>query len=131
LIEISQLETQKLESKLPMAAHPQRWIKVNAPVDEGVAEIVSLLNSIEGLQTLQSCQGDPGERDGYVWFTCGEWKQLTQVVFERIGPVLKRQLDEDAILIIEATNADEPMAKLSFRAEASGMVVSALKDVLR
>jgi hypothetical protein len=43
---------------------------------------------------------------------------------------MKRKLDEDATLTVEATNAEEPMAKLSFRAEASGMVVSALRACL-
>lgn len=119
------------KSKPPMAAHPQRWIKVNAPIDEGVAEIVELLNQVDGLETLQSCQGEPGYRDGYVYFACGDWKRLSQFVFERIGPTLKEKLDEDATLTVEATNAEEPMAKLTFRAEASGMVVSALKEVLR
>jgi hypothetical protein len=113
-----------------MAAHPQTWIKVNAPVDEGVAEIVSVLNSVDGLETLQSCQGEPGSSDGYVYFACGDWKRLSEFVFERIGPHLKQKLDEDAALIIEATNADEPMAKLSFRAEEADMVVSALKEGL-
>ena len=114
-----------------IATHPQTWIKVNAPVDEGVAEIVSMLNSVEGLETLQSCQGGPGEREGYVYFACGDWKRLSRCVFEQIGPSLKRKLDEDATLTVEATNADEPMAKLSFKAEASGMVASALKEALR
>jgi len=110
--------------------HPQTWVKVNAPIDEGVAEIVSLLNGIDGLETLQSCQGDPGRMDGYVYFCCGDWKRLSEFVFERIGPVIKRKLDEDARLVVEATNAIEPMAKLSFRAEATSMVVSALKEGL-
>jgi len=114
-----------------LAAHPQTWIKVNAPVDEGVAEIVAILNTIDGLETLQSCQGEPGECEGYVYFSCGDWKSVSRLVFERIGPVLKGRLDEDATLVVHATNADEPMAKLSFRAEASDMVVSALKEVLR
>jgi hypothetical protein len=114
-----------------MAAHPQTWIKVNAPVDEGVAEIVSILNTVDGLETLQSCQGEPGEREGYVYFACGDWQKISRIVFERIGPALKRKLDEDATLLVEATSADEPMAKLSFKAEAAGMVVSALKEVLR
>ncbi len=114
-----------------MAAHLQTWIKVNAPVDEGVADIVATLNTVDGLETLQSCQGDPTEKDGYVYFACGDWKRLSEFVFERIGPPLKSRLDEDATLILEATNADCPMAKLSFRAEAAGMVASTLKEVLR
>ena len=114
-----------------MNKHLQSWVKVNAPIDEGVAEIVSLLNGIDGLETLQSCQGDPGSTDGYVYFCCGDWKRLSEFVFERIGPAIKRKLDEDARLVVEATNAFEPMAKLSFKAEAADMVVSALEDVLR
>ncbi len=114
-----------------MAAHTQVWVKVNAPVDAGVAEIVAALNTVDGLETLQSCQGNPGESDGYVYFACGDWKRISQFVFEQVGPELKRKLDDDATLIIEATNADEPLAKLSFRAEATDLVVSTLKDVLR
>ena len=35
-----------------MQEHPTTWVKVNAPVDEGIAEIVVLLSEVEGLQTL-------------------------------------------------------------------------------
>ncbi len=28
--------------------HTEAWVKVNAPVDEGVAEIVALLSTIDG-----------------------------------------------------------------------------------
>jgi hypothetical protein len=114
-----------------MAAHNQIWVKVNAPVDAGVAELVAVLNSVEGLETLQSCQGDSGGRNGYVYFACGDWHRMCEFVFQTIGPKLKSCVDEDATLIVEATSADSPMAKLSFKAEAAAMVVSALKEVLR
>jgi hypothetical protein len=113
-----------------MAMHSQTWIKVNAPVDTGIAEIVCLLNSVDGLETLQSCQGDAGVRDAYVYFICGDWHKVSEFVFQKIGPALKSLVDEDATLIVEATSADTPMAKLSFKAEATDMVVSALKEVL-
>jgi hypothetical protein len=114
-----------------VASHEQVWLKVNAPVDAGVAEIVSVLNTVDGLETLQSCQGDPGERNGYVYFACGDWRKMCEFVFQKIGPTLKSKVDEDANLIVEATSADAPMAKLSFKAEATGIVVSALKEALR
>lgn len=114
-----------------MSAHEQVWIKVNAPVDAGVAELVSVLNSVDGLETLQSCQGEAGGRDGYVYFACGDWRNMCELVFQKIGPALKSRADEDAKLVVEATSADAPMAKLSFKAEATGIVVSALKEVLR
>jgi len=107
------------------------WIKVNAPVDAGVAEMVSVLNSVDGLETLQSCQGDAGKQDGYIYFACGDWRQMCELIFQRIGPTLKDKLDDDAKLTIEATSASSPMAKLSFKAEAAGIVVSALKEALR
>lgn len=113
-----------------MAAHPQRWIKVNAPIDEGVADIVSVLNGVDGLETLQSCQGDAGQREGYVYFALGNWEDICRFVFQKIGPELKKKIEEDATLVVEATGADFPMAKLSFKAEAASMVASALKDVL-
>ena len=114
-----------------MATHTQVWVKVNAPVDSGVAEIVSILNSVEGLETLQSCQGDPGERDAYLYFSFGDWQNMCAFAFQRIGPALKRDVDEDVRLVVEATEGDSPLAKLSFKAEATGMVASALKEVLR
>jgi hypothetical protein len=113
-----------------MATHVQTWVKVNAPVDAGVAELVAILNSVEGLETLQSCQGDAGGRDGYVYFTCGDWQMMCGFVFQKIGPTLKNRLDDDAILVVEATSADAPMAKLSFKAEAISVMVSALKEAL-
>jgi hypothetical protein len=113
-----------------MGTHVQTWIKVNAPVDTGIAEMVSILNNVSDLETLQSCQGDPGGREAYVYFSCGNWSRLCELVFVRIGPVLKSRVDEDARLVVEATSAESPMAKLSFRAEAAETVASALKDAL-
>ena len=56
-----------------MREHPTTWVKVNALVDKGIAELVVLLNEVEGLQTLESCQGgspaNPDEeRPAYVFF---------------------------------------------------------------
>src|SRR5271163_3055599 len=108
-----------------MGGHDQVWVKVNAPVDAGVAEIVAVLNSVDGLETLQSCQGDAGGSPGYVYFACGDWRKMCQFVFQKIGPTLKGKADDDAELTVEATSADFPMAKLSFKAEATDIVVSA------
>jgi hypothetical protein len=64
------------------------------------------------------------------FISCGNWVRICELVFGRIGPVLKSRVEEDARLVVEATSADAPMAKLSFRAEAAENVASALKDVL-
>ena len=73
----------------------------------------------DGLETLQSCQREPGKRDGYVYFACGDWNRVCRFVFQEIGPTLKSKVDEDAKLVVEVTSADAPMAKLSFKAEAA------------
>lgn len=111
-----------------MAAHAQTWIKVNAPVDERIAELVSVLNRVEGLETLQSCQGEPGERHGYVYFSFGEWQNLCRFVFVTIAPRLHPYLGEDVKL--EVIAAEQPIAKMSFSAEAVPQVTSALKEVV-
>lgn len=111
-----------------MATHPQAWVKVNAPVDERIAELVSVLNQIGGLETLQSCQGEPGERQGYVYFSFGEWQNLCRFVFDTVAPRLNPYLGEDVKLEIIA--AEQPIAKMSFSAEAIPQLTSALKEVV-
>ena len=51
--------------------HRQTLVKVNAPVDEGIADVVSALNGFPKLYTTQSCQG---REDGFsfVWFRYGD-----------------------------------------------------------
>lgn len=41
--------------------HRQKFIKVNVPVDEGVAELIAALSAFPRLQTISSCQGN-GDR---------------------------------------------------------------------
>lgn len=110
--------------------HEQTWVKVNTTVDTKIAPLIETLNCFEGLETLQSCQGDVGGKGGYVYFTCGDWRSLCRFVFETIGPKLKNRADDDVTLTVEVTGADFPMARIGFRAEAIGVIVSALKEVV-
>jgi hypothetical protein len=111
-----------------MATHAQTWVKVNAPVDSGIAELISVLNSRHGLETLQSCQGGSGQH-GYVYFSFGEWQKLCRFVFDEMAPHLHKHLGEDVKLEIMAAESS-PIAKLSFSAEATSFVTSALKEVV-
>ncbi len=63
-----------------MKRHREVFVKVNAPVDEGIAEVVRLLSRIPGLQTIESSQGDPQERrsPAFVLFRLGGWAELSQ-----------------------------------------------------
>jgi hypothetical protein len=111
-----------------MATHSQTWVKVNASVDTEIAEMVSLLNRVKGLETLQSCQGEPGERRGYVYFSLDGWQNLCQFVFDQMAPRLNLWLGEDVKL--EVIAAERPIAKMSFSAEAVPRVTSALKEMV-
>ncbi len=113
-----------------MSAHTQTWVKVNAQVDVNLSEIVSLLNSVNGLETLQSCQGEAGQEKAYVYFSFGEWQNLCRFVFEKMAPSMRPYLGED--IGIEVIAADDcPFAKMSFSAEAIPQVTSALKEVVK
>src|ERR1700733_8971881 len=100
-----------------MAAHEQVWVKVNAPVDAGIAEVVSLLNKIDGLETLQSCQGFPDEAPAYVYFRCGEWEEVCRFAFTRLAPALPQI--EDVSVSVEVFGGSTPTGKIRFSAEAT------------
>ncbi len=106
--------------------HKQVWVKVNTPVDEGMAELISLLNQVNCLYTLQSCQGY--DEWGYVYFRYGDWLKLGHFVFGKLAPILCDI--EEITLCVETIDGCEPMAKLSFRVEAIRRITSALKCVL-
>lgn len=109
-----------------MPNHPQVLVKVNTQVDEGIAEIVELLTTVTRLQTVDSCQGNPGE--AYVYFRLDGWKSVGGLLFEVIEPAL-RSVGEYCTSV-EVFNGSDAMGKISFRAEALDRVLSALKEVL-
>ena len=49
-------------------AHREILVQVNAWVDEGVADLVTALNAVPGIETLDSCQEDPGHGLASVMF---------------------------------------------------------------
>ena len=62
--------------------HTEIPIKVNAWVDEGVASLVTALNEIDGILTLDSCEHGPMGQ-AYVFFTYGQdWKELAALIQE-------------------------------------------------
>jgi hypothetical protein len=101
-------------------------VKVNTPVDEGIAELVCLLNKIDRLFTLDSCQGYDGL--GHVYFRYGNWRNLANFVFGVLDPAL-RGIGE-VHLCVESIDGNEPMGKLGFRTETIPQIVSVLKEVL-
>ena len=106
--------------------HSQVWIKVNTTVDEGIADFIALLNKIDGLSTLDSCQGDKGW--GYVYFRYGDWENLGHFIFDTLAPLLHeiREIEYR----IQSIDGDEPMAKIGFRTDTIKNVVSVLKNAV-
>jgi hypothetical protein len=109
-----------------MTQHAQVWAKVNAQVDERLREIITLLSTVPHLQTLESCQG--GKSAAYIYLFLDDWSSLGRFLFEVVEPA-PRQIGETSVSI-RIVNGSRPMGKISFRAETSGEVRSALKRVL-
>ena len=109
--------------------HEQVWVKVNTEVDAGLVEAISILSRVDGLQTLQSCQGNPGEQHGYIYFSFGDWQNLCRFVFDDVAPRFKDMLGEDVRIEIIAAEG-KPLAKIGFSAEAIAQVTSALKEAV-
>lgn len=106
--------------------HKQVWVKVNTPVDEGLSELISLLNQIDRLYTLDSCQGYAGW--GFIYFRYGNWLKLGHFVFGKLAPALREI--EEITLSLQTIDGDEPMAKLGIRKETIPQIVSVLKQAL-
>jgi len=111
--------------------HEQVWVKVNAQVDAGIARLVSILNRVDGLQTIASCEGIAGQKPAYVYFNYGDWQRLSALMFETIGPALWNHFENEATVSVEVFNGSEPMGKLSFDKEATNVVASLLEGLLR
>lgn len=52
--------------------HRQVFVKVNAPVDEDIAVLVTAMSSFNGLVTIDSCQKDRRSGEAYVSFHFGK-----------------------------------------------------------
>ena len=99
-----------------MSIHEQVWVKVNTEVDCGMAKIVTALTSIEGLRTLQSCEGRPGS-EAYIYFWYGTWEQTSRLVFDGLIPELEKG-GISATGAVEVFNGSLPTAKIGFDSAA-------------
>ena len=118
-----------------MREHPTTWVKVNALVDKGIAELVVLLNEVEGLQTLESCQGgspaNPDEeRPAYVFFLFKDWETISRFAFDVVSPAVAK-LDADTTVMVEAFNDSDPMGRIQIRPPAAiPIVAAALREAI-
>ena len=62
------------------------------PIDEGIVDLVRLLNQIPNIKTVSSCQGATGHM-AYIHFVCGDWREVSQVVFGVLEPAVHEMED--------------------------------------
>ena len=90
-----------------MKPHTQVWVKVNAPVDEGIAELIEALSAFPKLQTFESCQRDAAKpvggkegRPAVVFFHYGRHdhahphREIADFVLGYLGPGLMKELGD-------------------------------------
>jgi hypothetical protein len=113
-----------------MTQHREVPVKVNAWVDEGVADLVSALSEIDGLITLESCQGDPGEREAFVIFRYGDWQQCGELLFGKILPAMSSDMRGAVSLKLQAYDNDTASGFVSIEPSAVPDFVECLRGIL-
>ncbi len=114
-----------------MTQHREVPVKVNAWVDEGIADLVSALSELDGLVTLESCQGDVGEREAFVIFQYGDWLQCGEFLFGKILPNMSPDLRVAVSLKLQAYDNDTASGFISIEPSAVPNFVDCIRGVLR
>jgi len=113
-----------------MTQHREVPVKVNAWVDEGIADLVSALSEIDGLITLESCQGDAGEREAFVIFRYGDWQQCGELLFGKILPAMSPDMRAAVSLKLQAYDNDTASGFVSIEPSAVPDFVECVRCVL-
>ena len=117
--------------KEPKGPHKQVWVKVNAYVDEEVADLVEALSCFPQLRTFSSCQGVVGECLAQVSFRCGrDGKQSTVQFVEWLVPHLFDAVGDSAYLSIYwGTSRAFAKGRLKVRHGVAPRVARALRKI--
>ncbi len=113
-----------------MTDHRKVFVKVNACVDEEIADLVSALSEIEGLITLESCQGDTGTRDAFVIFRYGDWQKCGELLFGRVLPRMSRDLRADVSLRLQAHDTDTALGRITLEPSAVPVFTRCVRELL-
>jgi hypothetical protein len=109
-----------------VTVHSQKWVKVNAPVDVGIAPLIESLSAFDGVRTIDSCEGNGDS--AWVCFDCGDddWMNLSKFVFTVIGPPLMAEFGDRISLDVEITEAGMYRAEMTV---AKSIISAASKTV--
>ena len=127
-----------------MSSHKQVWVKVNAPVDEGIAELIQALSSFPKLQTIESCQGgwprsgeDKEGMPANVWFHYGQHdhapghREIGDFVLGYFGPGLMKEVGDLVGVSLEVKTQYVIMARLYVRQGAMPRTVKVVRKLAR
>jgi len=118
--------------------HQRAWVKVNAVVDAGIAEIVAELGQYRHLQTMESCQGgftEGGiERPAWVCFRYGDywhhsWRPAAEFVLGVLGPALAEAVGDGASVLLRVLADGTVECELTVRPGAFEETARALRDI--
>lgn len=118
--------------------HERTWVKVNAVVDAGIAEIVAELGQYRHLQTLESCQGgkteDGVEHPAWVCFRYGDywespWRAASEFVLGVLGPELAGKVGDGASVLLRVVPDGSVDCELAVRPGAFEETARALRDI--
>lgn len=92
------------------------YVKVNAPVDEEVTELIEALSLFSKLKTRESCEEDsPGKARvsfyyGNYWDNA--WSELSDFVFGYFSPKMNNYFNADIDIVIRATEFSGARAEI-------------------
>lgn len=104
--------------------HKEVLVKVNARCDEGIAPLVQALSKIPELETLESCQGEPGEAHAFVVFTMRRgWQAIGDFLFRQLLPALPPDIRATTSLRVESYDSDVARGWIECEPGALGAMV--------
>src|SRR5580700_7381041 len=106
--------------------HKEIPVNVIAWVDEGVAELVSALNLIPGIETLDSCENDGGAARVFFRFHKSAWETVRNT--DRIAKALQSEGEVGCPfeVSIEYRGEYNPIARLATAPESVNALSSAV-----
>jgi hypothetical protein len=114
-----------------MTTHKQTWVKVNAPVDKGIAPLIEALSRFPDVRTLDSCEGT--KETGWVCFDCGEenWEKLSEFVLSVIGPPLMEEFGDRVQLTVGISEGSLYRAEMTVSKSVIPAVSKAVRGLSR
>jgi hypothetical protein len=113
-----------------MIEHKQVQVKVNAYVDEGVSPLVCALNELEGVITIDSCEGyadDPS----YVYFHLLSLSEDCALFAHKLASALHSQIQGrwDYFVGVEWSSG-EPMLQIRVPRNFVGQTAEAIRSIV-